>query len=198
MNTRIVCLLISALCLIIFLSSPPVQAAQPTDHRQLRTDKESAFIIGMGTGKIPEGDYQPVLLIWHFGIDLKKYFPRLEEHRGTVSFFMETQFNPAYNPDNNFEFGISPGFQYRFPFTEKLSGYLLAAVGPHYISLVTKNQANGFIFSDAVGGGFYYFLSENSAINIGYRWRHLSNAGINMPNDGINTNFITFGYAAFF
>ena len=45
---------------------------------------------------------------------------------------------------------------------------------------------------------FYYFLSENSAMNIGYRWRHLSNAKLNMPNDGINTNFITFGYAAFF
>src|SRR3990172_6622809 len=140
------------LCLIIFLPSPFVHAAAP-DYRQAGTYKESAFISGIGSGKTHEGDYQPVLLMWHLGTDLKKYLPWLEKHRGVLSFFIETQFNPSHNPDENFEFGVSPGLQYRYPFTEKLSGYLLVSAGPHYISLVTRDQENGFIFSDAIGGG---------------------------------------------
>ncbi|MDO8724275.1 MAG: acyloxyacyl hydrolase [Syntrophales bacterium] len=194
---RIACSLLPLLCLIIVLPPPFLHAAAP-DHRQAGTYKESAFISGIGSGKITEGDYQPVLLMWHLGMDLKKSLPRLEKHRGSLSFFIETQFNPSHNPDANFEFGISPGFQYRYPFTEKLSGYLLVSVGPHYMSLVTRDQENGFIFSDAIGGGLYYFLNENFALNLGYRFRHMSNTGLTQPNGGINTNFITFGYAAFF
>ena len=162
MNMRIARRLLPFLCLIIVLQPPFVHAAA-LDHRQAGAQKESAFISGIGTGKISEGDYQPVLLMWHLGTDLKKHFPRLEKHRGSLSFFIETQFNPSHNPDANFEFGISPGFQYRYPFTEKLSGYLLVSVGPHYMSLVTRDQGNGFIFSDAIGGGLYYFINENFA-----------------------------------
>lgn len=186
------------LCLTLFLSFTQVNAAEPQKHGQLKANIESVFISGIGTGNIPEGRYQPVLLIWHLGMDLKKYFPSLEKHRGSLSGFLETQFNPVVNPDDNFEFGISPGIQYRYPFTEKLAGYLLVSIGPHYLSLVTARQANGFAFSDMIGGGFYYSLTGSSAVTLGYRWRHLSNAGLTMPNDGINTHFITLGYAVFF
>jgi hypothetical protein len=199
MNMPFLSRLIFFLCLTLLLSFRQVDAAEPEKHSQIiKANTESAFIGGIGTGNIPEGHYQPVLLIWHLGIDMKKYFPWLGKHRGSLSGFLETQFNPAVNPNDNFEFGINPGIQYRYPFTEKLAGYLLVSSGPHYISLVTARQANGFIFSDAIGGGFYYSLGGNSAVTLGYRWRHLSNASLEMPNDGINTHFITFGYAVFF
>lgn len=199
MNMPFLPRLIFFLCLTLLLSFTQVNAAEPRKHSQIiKANIESAFISGIGTGNIPEGHYQPVLLIWHLGIDMKKYFPLLEKHRGSLSGFLETQFNPAVNPDDNFEFGISPGIQYRYPFAEKLAGYLLASIGPHYISLTTARQANGFIFSNTIGGGFYYSLSGNSAITLGYRLRHLSNAGLAEPNLGINTHFITLGYAVFF
>ena len=188
--------LIPLLFLVAFLNSSCLHAEVRADTPQ--KGMETGFIGGIGTGEIPEGHYQPLLIIWRWGLDLKRYFSGLENHRGSLSFFIETQFNPSHNPYDNFEFGISPGLQYRYPFTEKLSGYLLASVGPHYMSLVTRDQENGFIFSDAIGGGLYYFLNENFALNLGYRFRHMSNAGIATPNGGINTNFITLGYAAFF
>lgn len=191
--------LFSVICLIFLLSFAQVDAAEQwKQSKPVKAEMESAFISGIGTGKILEGHYQPLLLIWHLGIDMKKYFLSLEKHRGSLSGFFEIQFNPAFEPEDNFEFGISPGIQYRYPFTEKLAGYLLLSIGPHYISLVTAHQENGFIFSDAVGGGFYYLLDGNSAITLGYRFRHMSNAGLNMPNEGIDTHFITFGYSNFF
>ena len=165
---------------------------------RIARDTESAFIGGIGIGNLPEGHYQATLLIWHLGLDLKKYFPRLSTYRGSLTVFLEPQFNLARNPDDNFEFGAGIGIQYRYPLSERLSGYILGSTGPHYISLVTQDQASGFIFSDTLGCGLYYFLKENSALTIGYRYRHMSNARTRLPNGGIDMDFLTLGYAIFY
>ena len=159
---------------------------------------ESGFVTGIGSGAITEGQYRPVLLIWHLAKDLKPYFSSLENHRGTLSAIFEPQVNPVFSPRTDFEAGIGLGFNYRYPVTEKLSPYAMASVGPHYISVQTENQANGFIFADTVGAGFYYFLTQKSAIDFGYRLRHMSNAGMKTPNGGINAQFGTVGYSVFF
>ncbi len=159
---------------------------------------EMGFITGFGSGNIPEGTYQPILLIGHFGVDMKRYFQGLKDHRGTLSVFLEPQFNPVFSPQTNFELGIGVGIQYMYPVMDKLSIYALGSVGPHYISLVTSQQATGFIFSDTIGAGLYYYLTNDSAINAGYRLRHISNANCASPNLGINTNFGVIGYSVFF
>lgn len=159
---------------------------------------EAAFITGLGSGSIPEGDYQPVLLIGHFGIDLKKYIPGLKNHRGTLSAFIEPQFNTVVNPKTDFECGIGIGIKYMYSLTEKVSFYILGSVGPHYVSVITTEQANGFIFSDVVGGGVYIHLGGKSALIMGYRFRHISNANLTKPNGGIDTHFGIIGYSMFF
>lgn len=158
---------------------------------------ESSMITGFGTGPIAEGHYTPLLLIWHVGMDLEKLFPKLK-HRGHLSFFLEPQFNPVTRPDTDFEAGVGIGIQYLYPFSDRLSAYVLAGTGPHYISVVTEDQANRFAFSDIIGCGLYYFFSPHSALNVGYRLRHISNAGLAKPNNGIDTQFITAGYSVFF
>jgi hypothetical protein len=159
---------------------------------------EMGFITGFGCSNIPEGTYQPILLIGHFGVDMKRYFSKLKDHRGTLSFFFEPQFNPAFSPQTDFECGIGIGIKYMYPLADNLSIYALGSVGPHYISLVTSQQASGFLFSDVIGAGLYYYLTKDSAINAGYRLRHLSNADFTIPNCGINTNFGVIGYSVFF
>ncbi len=176
--------------------SNPVSAADSATGTRLFT--ESAFITGMGTSNIPEGHYQPILLIWHLGMDLKKYFPKLKDQAGSLSFFIEPQFNPVFDPRTDFEAGVGVGLQYRHPLTERLSAYVLGVTGPHYISVITRDQANGFIFSNAAGVGLYYSLTKDSAVSVGYRLRHMSNAGIENPNGGIDSHFAVIGYSVFF
>lgn len=159
---------------------------------------EMGFIAGFGSGSLPEGNYQPVFVIGHFGVDLKRYLPGLKNHSGTLSVFLEPQINPVVNPQTDFEFGIGIGLQYMHPIIGNLSVYVLGSVGPHYISVVTSKQANGFIFADTIGGGFYYYLTKDSAINVGYRLRHMSNANLADPNGGIDTNSGVIGYSVFF
>jgi opacity protein-like surface antigen len=157
---------------------------------------EMAIITGFGSGNLPEGNYQPILLIGHFGIDLKKYFSTLQNHSGRLAFFAEPQFNIVVKPDMNLEYGV--GIKYAYPIMEGVSAYIMGSVGPHKISVVTTKQENGFIWSDVLCAGLYYHLTRNSAINVGYRFRHLSNAHFAMPNGGINTHFGIVGYSVFF
>ncbi|MBI4633158.1 MAG: acyloxyacyl hydrolase [Deltaproteobacteria bacterium] len=189
----------SLVALFIILTIFPAHSASAADNPPAsRLFSESAFITGMGTGNVPEGHYQPVLLIWHLGMDLNKYCPILKDHAGKLSFIIEPQFNPVFDPETDFEAGVGIGLQYRYPLTKKLSAYVLGVTGPHYISAAIQDQANGFIFSSAAGVGVYFFLTEDSALNVGYRFRHLSNAGIEHPNGGIDTHFAVIGYSLFF
>lgn len=159
---------------------------------------ESGFVAGYGTGSVAEGNYEPVLLIWHIGSDLKNFFPVLENHKGTLSAYLEPQFNPVFERETDIEFGIGIGLKYMYPLTDVVSLYIHGSVGPHYISVDTSDQTNGFIFSDTIGAGLSFFLTRESAVNVGYRFRHMSNAGIEKPNGGIDNHFCTIGYSVFF
>ncbi len=159
---------------------------------------ESGFITGMGTGSTSEGQYRPILLMWRLGSDLKQFINPLENHKGSLSAICEPQINPVIDPRMEVEFGVGLGLQYTYPVTPKISPYIMGTAGPHFITLPNENQANGFVFSSTIGAGLYYNLNQSSAIGIGYRYRHLSNAGLHRPNGGINTHFGTIGYSVFF
>jgi hypothetical protein len=201
LNIRGAALLKIFIVFAIILSANHAYCSEDVQKEGRTSDRfftEMGFITGFGSGNIPEGTYQPILLIGHFGVDMKRYFQGLKDHRGTLSVFLEPQFNPVFSPQTDFELGVGVGIQYMYPVMDKLSIYVLGSVGPHYISLVTSQQATGFIFSDTIGAGLYYYLTKDSAINAGYRLRHISNANCASPNLGINTNFGVIGYSVFF
>jgi hypothetical protein len=187
-------------CLIVFSSGLAMAgeggSASPLASSPLFT--ESGFITGFGSASIDEGDYETVLLIWHLGINLDRFFPSLKKHKGNLTFFIEPQVNPVINPEEDFEFGVGLGLQYRYPFTDKVSAYVMGSVGPHYISVVTDDQANGFIFADTIGAGLYIHVTERAALNIGYRFRHMSNCDISERNNGIDSHFGVIGFSVFF
>ena len=168
----------------------------PSHYNNLIT--ETGVIVGVGSGSVAEGYYNPILLIWHFGCDLKKVFPNLEKCRGTFSAYIEPQVNPVLHPDTDVEFGVGVGIKYRYSLADDFSWYIMGSIGPHFISVKTQDQANGFIFSDTIGAGCSFLLTENSSINLEYRFRHMSNCGLKNPNVGINNDFIAVGYSRFF
>jgi len=159
---------------------------------------ESTIITGYGTRDPAEGYYNYVSLIWHLGIDLKRFFPRLEQHHGLLSGYLEPNINPAFKPETEIEFGIGFGLKYMYPLTRMVSGYIMGSVGPHYITVETADQANGFIFSDIVAAGLTFFLTKTTALDLEYRFRHLSNARLKMPNGGVNSHMVAIGYSMFF
>lgn len=159
---------------------------------------EVSYTVAYGRGNISKGTYRPVLMTVRLGYDLKHLVPCLTDHDGTISVYIEPQINLAFSPETDIEFGIGFGIKYLHFWSEWMVGYVFGSVGPHYISVVTDDQANGFIFSDTIGIGLAWFLKDRSAINIEYRLRHMSNAGLAEPNEGIDTHFVAIGYYIFF
>ena len=155
-------------------------------------------MVGYGSGGLSSEDYETMLLVWHLGFDLKCLFPELKDHSGSLSGFLEPKINPVLSPRNDVEFGIGVGLKYMHPLTESLSGYVMASVGPHFITVQTPDQANGFIFFDTASLGLSFFLTPKTAVNLEYRFRHMSNAGIKQPNNGVNIHMIAIGYTMFF
>ena len=186
---------------MILLSAGTVCAADDKPQPFMTKDTfftELGFYTGAGYSDCVQGPYDPIFFILHMGVDMKRWFNSLENHRGKLSLFFEPQFNIAGTPKQNLEFGVGVGFKYAYPVGDANSVYILGSVGPHYITLISADQANGFIFADTIGIGMDFKISPGSAINIEYRFRHISNAGIKEPNYGIETHIGLIGYSLFF
>lgn len=184
--------------LLVVLLCQTHAGAAGADSVNSRAMNEMSFIAGYGEGSIAEGCYRPILLICRLGYDLQQSIPGLEGHRGSFSVYMEPQINPVVRPDADLEAGVGVGLKYLYPLTDTVSTYIFGSVGPHYISVVTEDQANGLLFADTIGVGLSLFLTDYTALVAEYRLRHLSNAHLGTPNGGINARFGALGYTVFF
>jgi|GEM_PF-670253 len=182
--------------------SPGTQTPPPPESSLNRIDypvrlSEAGMLGGFGFGKIPEGRYEPILMAAHFGLDINRFLGIPGTHRGRFTIFAEPRFTPVHEPTGDYELGLGIGIQYVYPLLRNLFFYAAVSSGPHFISVHTEQQAKGFVMDSEAGGGFYIPFSKNSALNIGYRIRHLSNGGTRTPNTGINNHFLVIGYTVF-
>ncbi|AQV98210.1 acyloxyacyl hydrolase [Cupriavidus necator] len=93
------------------------------------------------------------------------------------------------------EFGVSPIFRLNYE-GEYATPYLEASVGFHVLSHTEiaggHSMGSAFQFADMVGVGVAF--GKGRRFSVGYRFQHLSNAGIKEPNPG--TNF-SIGYVRY-
>ena len=92
------------------------------------------------------------------------------------------------------EFGANLGLEYRLNFSEKTA--LIGAIGsgPHFITAKTPKQASGFIFSDNFTFGLKQSIGNSGTdIHFRTRFRHISNANLKKPNQGIDSWFLILG-----
>jgi opacity protein-like surface antigen len=159
---------------------------------------EVGFLTGYGHATLSEGDYETVPLILHLGIDMRRWFQSLEARKSTFTLYFEPQVNYVPSPDNDAEFGLIVGLKAAYPLTEKLAVYGCLGTGPLFITVKTVDQANGFNFGSYVGAGVSYSVQKDTALNLGYRLRHVSNANLRSPNPGIDSNFLIVGVSVFY
>ncbi len=163
---------------------------------------EQGLITGYGYGRVGECHtlYRPLLFIYHIGFDAHKLLPSvIPNTQKRLTFYLEPQYNKVIHPASEYEFGVGFGLEYRFNIIKNaMDGYILAGSGFHYISYDSNCQSGGFNFNDNLGAGFYIYTTHNSAINLGFRIRHISNADLRQPNEGIDSIFLMIGYSVFF
>src|SRR5271169_3690398 len=92
------------------------------------------------------------------------------------------------------EAGVNPlFFSLRYDQGQRLVPFVEGGEGVLYTDLRGERLGTRFQFSSQGGAGLHWFFSQTKALTIGWRIRHISNAGISHPNRGLNTNFFEIG-----
>jgi lipid A 3-O-deacylase len=95
------------------------------------------------------------------------------------------------------DIGFTPVFRYQQKIgSSGVSPYVEAAIGAHILSSedITSNKkfSTNFQFGDHVGAGLR--IGDKGQYDFSFRVQHLSNAGIDHPNPGINFGEARFQY----
>ncbi len=162
----------------------------------LFSPREIAFRFAYGIGN------RESLRFYTFGprvaYDLPDFVPALAGNRFRIAIETMGSIIHGDHRGHEGEFALSPLiFDYRYdtggvlvPFIEGGEGIVLTTL---------KDLAIGgpFEFSSQVGGGLHLFVNAEDAVTFAVRFRHISNAGINDPNRGLNTYFFSVGFTRF-
>jgi opacity protein-like surface antigen len=94
--------------------------------------------------------------------------------------------------------GFSPQIRYDFTTGTPWVPFMNGGVGVVETDIGEPDISTRFEFNVQVGAGVHLFLQENLAFTFEYRWFHISNAQIETPNHGTNTQVFTLGMSYFF
>lgn len=113
--------------------------------------------------------------------------------KNSKNFFYQIEPSIAYvkSPSDNFEIGISCFLLYRFS-ESNFQPYFKIGTGIIYLSTDFIEQSTHFNFASSIALGFKFNLNKFSIYTEG-RLRHVSNAGIKEPNEGINSKIFLIG-----
>jgi hypothetical protein len=190
--------------ILIVLMMSGLSRADDINSKEIlqKSTYELGFLAGYGWAmdNLPqEPDIQhavvlPSLCITLSGIERGRSF-----YRGIVQYQLEPVIGIITVPNQRAEFGLSlAGFKYNFtslenrwlPYSNFGFGVIYEPIGHHV-------QGTDFNFILQTGFGVEYFLDEKRAINVQYRYRHISNATLRIPNSSINSSFILVGMSFF-
>jgi len=143
--------------------------------------------------------YQGVPLLVAFDFDGKPLLGKIGlKFPGRFDFVLEPFINTINSPSSNVEAGSNFLIKYVFPLNAKIQPYVKGGLGMLYMSQHTLEQSTQYNFLPQGGAGIHYFIKDNVALNLEYRYRHLSNASIKHPNSGIDSNMYLGGVTFFF
>lgn len=137
--------------------------------------------------------YKPYQLLFYYN-----FANLLKGRKDDLYIYLEPQIvSVFFSPDDRgqeWEFGANLGLEYRLNFSDRTA--LIGAIGsgPHYITAKVEKQASGFIFSDNFTLGLKQTLGDGSTdLHLRTRFRHISNANLKQPNQGIDSWFVILG-----
>ena len=157
--------------------------------------------IGFGSGyawghmKFTGATNKVVPIFVRVGFDMNSVFG-MQESKGTFQLALEPFCNPVFEPESGVETGLNVFFRYLHPIAPSVKVVAEVGSGPMYLSIDSAEQGEGgFNFLNQFGLGARFDLSDHNALTLGYRFRHISNAGTSQPNRGINTNALVLSYS---
>jgi lipid A 3-O-deacylase len=116
------------------------------------------------------------------------------EQPSVVTFGIEGLFTYFYETNSAMELGGGPMLRWRLV-REWVQPYAEVGVGMLYSDLKTFSLSSRVLFSVNGAVGVQVPVTDRLGLTIGYRFRHISNAGQDEVNPGLNSNVIVAGVA---
>ena len=107
---------------------------------------------------------------------------------GTMALGAEAAFLGVTEPTGAYGVGFTPKVIYTFTSFGPLQPYVEGGGGPLWTNFDGRIREQGSDFNFLVwgGAGARYELTAQWALNIGIRFSHISNSGLDTPNSGLN------------
>lgn len=136
--------------------------------------------------------YKPYQLLFYYN-----FTNLLKGKKNDLFIYLEPQLVWVhFSPKDKYEweFGSNLGLEYRWNVSGKTAITAAIGSGPHFITVRTKQQHRGFIFSDNFTAGIHQKLGNSGTnLDLKMRFRHISNANLAKPNIGIDSWFVIAG-----
>ncbi|OFX51551.1 MAG: hypothetical protein A2046_15240 [Bacteroidetes bacterium GWA2_30_7] len=134
--------------------------------------------------------YKPQLFQIVYSIPLSKKLKRKFYSINIIPQINSALVTNKFKEMYDFEFGTNFEFSYNYVVNQNIALFTAIGIGPHYISHDRGRQAGGFLFSDNFIVGLRYKFDDDTEIKLHFKFRHMSNANMKLPNWGINNFFI--------
>lgn len=121
-------------------------------------------------------------------------------YRGQVSIGAEVVYIQFQEPVLTHGIGFTPKIKYSFVALDRVRPYVEFAGGPFWTDLGGRipEESTQFNFVLTAGFGVSWFITPQTAFNVGYRFHHISNAGTHYPNLGLNSSLPFGGFSFYF
>lgn len=135
----------------------------------------------------------PIIATWSIGGE-----PLAMEHGwgGNFEIQIEGQLWLNQQPTSGLGGGAAATLRYNWLQARPVFPFAEAGIGLGGIDFDT-DQPDGFTFIVQAGGGAHWRLTRSLALTLQYRFQHLSNAGTQEPNNGINSHMLLVGPTLF-
>jgi opacity protein-like surface antigen len=118
--------------------------------------------------------------------------------KGALEIGVEPFYQRFIDPVDAFFAGLGVVARYHFLSLGRFVPYVELSAAPGATDLRVREQNTDFVFLLFGGGGASYFVTDRAALYAGYRYQHISNAGTDNPNRGINSHTGVVGLSILF
>ena len=98
-----------------------------------------------------------------------------------------------FHPEAAYLVGLTPLLRYNFATGSRWMPFVNAGAGVTATDIRDGDLSTTFEFNLQFGAGVRLLLRDNLALTLQYRFIHLSNAGIEEPNDAVNNSSVLLG-----
>ena len=119
-------------------------------------------------------------------------------YRGYWELLGEVFGGGQFKPGEAYVVGLTPGLRYDFATGSRWVPFFDAGAGVTATDISRPDLGGTFQFNLQTGPGLHWFVEKNLAITMQYRFLHISSAGTEHPNNGVNTSVFYLGMSWLF